>query len=118
MTYVVLITLISVAVVLIIISFFMNDQFGELEKQIEQFSISTMQDTYQIKKKIKILEEELLAENISETVIPTTDPALANKPLVIQKVYHLYQQGYSVAEIAGQTDLNDNDVQAIIKNSK
>jgi predicted PurR-regulated permease PerM len=116
MTYV-LITLISVAVVLIILSFFMNDQFGELEKQIEQFSISTMQDTYQLKKKIKILEEELLTDNISEAVIPT-NPALKNKPLVIQKVYHLYQQGYSVAEIAGQTDLNDNDVQTILNNSK
>lgn len=116
MTFVVLITLISVAVVLIIISFFMNDQFGELEKQIEQFSISTMQDTYQIKKKIKILEEELLAENISETVMPT-NPALKNKPLVIQKIYHLYQQGYSIAEIAKQTDLNDSDVQAVLKNS-
>jgi len=117
MTYAVLTTLIAVAIVLIIISFFMNDQFSELEKQIEQFSISTMQDTYQIKKKIKILEEELLTENISETVMPT-NPALANKPLVIQKVYHLYQQGYSFTEIAGQTDLSDNDVQAILKNSK
>lgn len=117
MTYAVLTTLIAVAIVLIIISFFMNDQFGELEKQIEQFSISTMQDTYQIKKKIKILEEELLTENISEAVIPT-NPGLANKPLIIQKVYHLSQQGYSISEIAKQTDLNDNDVQAILKNSK
>lgn len=113
----ILITLISVAVVLIIISFFMNDQFDELEKQIEQFSISTMQDTYQMKKKIKILEEELLTENISENVMPTNS-TLGNKPLVIQKVYHLYQQGYSVAEIAGQTDLNDTDVQTILKNSR
>src|SRR5690625_220676 len=116
MTYVELITLISVAVELIIISFFMNDKFGELEKQIEQVYISTMQDTYQIKKKIKILDEELLAENISDTVMPT-NPALKNKPLVIQKIYHLYQPGYSISEIAKQTDLNDSDVQAVLKNS-
>lgn len=116
MTLVVLITLVSVAIVLIIVSFFMNDQFSELEKQIEQFSISTMQDTYQMKKKIKILEEELLTENISESVLPTNHTH-ENKPLVIQKVYHLHQQGYSIGEIAGQTDLNDNDVQTILNNS-
>ena len=116
MTYV-LITLISVAVVLIILSFFMNDKFSELEKQLEQFSISAMQDTYQMKKKIKILEEELLSENISETILPTNGTN-NNKPLVIQKVYHLQQQGYSTDEIAGQTGLNNNDVHTILNNSK
>ncbi len=63
----VFITLIIVSIVLFIISFFMNDKFSELEGQLEQFSISTMQDTYQIKKKIKILEEELLTEDLSES---------------------------------------------------
>lgn len=62
----VLVTLIIVAVVLLIASFFMNDKLDDIESQIEQLSISTMQDTYQIKKKIKILEEELLTENISQ----------------------------------------------------
>jgi len=63
----VFITLIIVSIVLFVISFFMNDKFSELEGQLEQFSISTMQDTYQIKKKIKILEEELLTEDLSES---------------------------------------------------
>ncbi|WP_099158511.1 hypothetical protein [Virgibacillus ndiopensis] len=63
----VLITLIAVAIVLFVLSFFMNDKFEEIENQLEQFSISTMQDTYQMKKKIKILEEELLTEDILPT---------------------------------------------------
>ncbi|WP_188453653.1 hypothetical protein [Virgibacillus oceani] len=63
----VLITLIAVAIVLFVLSFFMNDKFEELESQLEQLSISTMQDTYQMKKKIKILEEELLTEEILPT---------------------------------------------------
>ncbi|HLR40114.1 MAG TPA: hypothetical protein VK091_00465 [Virgibacillus sp.] len=62
----VIVTLVIVAVVLLIASFFMNDKLDDMENQIEQLSISTMQDTYQIKKKIKILEEELLSENISQ----------------------------------------------------
>ncbi|WP_042223449.1 hypothetical protein [Oceanobacillus manasiensis] len=60
------IAILVVAIVLFVLSFFMNDRIEELETQLEQFSISTMQDTYQMKKKIKILEEELLTENISE----------------------------------------------------
>lgn len=61
----VLTTLIVVAIGLMVLSFFANDQFTEIENQIEQISISTMQDTYQMKKKIKILEEELLSEDLS-----------------------------------------------------
>ncbi|WP_284140407.1 MULTISPECIES: hypothetical protein [unclassified Virgibacillus] len=57
--------IIGVAIVLFVYSFFMKDKFDELENQIEQLSIATMQDTYQMKKKIKILEEELLGDDIS-----------------------------------------------------
>ncbi|UJL44853.1 hypothetical protein KFZ58_10420 [Virgibacillus sp. NKC19-16] len=63
------IAIIIVAVVLFILSFFMNDKFEDLESQVEQLSISTMQDTYQMKKKIKILEEELLPEDIMQDTL-------------------------------------------------
>ncbi|WP_373892821.1 hypothetical protein ACUL41_08940 [Virgibacillus natechei] len=63
------IAIIIVAVVLFILSFFMNDKFKDLESQVEQLSISTMQDTYQMKKKIKILEEELLPEDIMQNTL-------------------------------------------------
>ncbi|WP_010650880.1 hypothetical protein [Oceanobacillus massiliensis] len=55
-----IIAVIIVAVVLFVLSYFMNDRFEELENKLEQFSITTMQDTYQMKKKINILEEELM----------------------------------------------------------
>lgn len=110
----VLITLIAVAIALFVYSFFMNDKFEQLESQLEQFSISTMQDTYQMKKKIKILEEELLTENIT---LEHVSPDIENKPLLIQKVYHLHQQGYSFEDISKQTELSNNDVQAILKNN-
>lgn len=112
-----LVTLISVGVVLIILSFFMNDKFGELESQLEQFSITTMQDTYQMKKQIKVLEEELLSEGISQPILGL-DKELENKPLLIQKVYHLHQQGYSVKEISTETKLDKNDIKTILNNSK
>lgn|SRR5690625_1767788 len=111
------ITLISVSIVLIILSFFINDKFSELENQLEQFSISTMQDTYQMKKQIKILEEELLTENISNTMEKQTTDLGIDHSSMIQKVYNLYQEGYQINEIAKQTHLSNQDVQTILKNS-
>lgn len=96
----------------------MDDRVTELEEQLEQFSIATMQDTYQMKKKIKILEEELLTEDIGDTNIKNIPPALQDKPLLVQKVYHLQQHGYSNEDIAKQTDLDIHDVQTILNNNK
>jgi len=109
-------TLIIIAVILIILSYMMNDKFHELENQIEENSISTLQDTYQIKKKLKILEEELLTESNSEP-IPSIHGHINNKPILIQKVQHLHEQGHSIEAIAKQTDLSEHDIQTIIKNS-
>lgn len=109
-----LFAVIAIAVILFILSFYMNDKFEELEGQLEQLSISTMQDTYQIKKKVKILEEELLVDNFPSTMQQTYD----QKPLLIQKVFDLHQEGYSIEEISKQTKLSNNDVHAILQNTK
>ncbi|WP_156290724.1 hypothetical protein [Oceanobacillus salinisoli] len=63
------ITILIVAVALFALSFFMNDRLEELESQVEQLSITTMQDAYQLKKKIKVLEEELLPEELENDMI-------------------------------------------------
>jgi len=60
-------TILVIGVVLFILSYFMNDRLDELESQVEQNSITTMQDTYQMKKKIKVLEEELLPGEIDQS---------------------------------------------------
>jgi len=97
----------------------MTDKLKDLEDQLEQFSIATMQDTYQIKKKINILEEELLTENSlrPQTQKHEIPKSIQNKPLLIQKVYHLHQQGYSADDISKQTDLTNHDVQTILNNT-
>ncbi|TXL67981.1 hypothetical protein FHP05_02870 [Cerasibacillus terrae] len=60
------ITIIIVAVILFVLSFFMKDKIEDLENQVEQLSLSTMQDTYQLKKKIKVLEEEILSDSFQK----------------------------------------------------
>ena len=60
------ISIIVIGIALFVLSFFTNDKFEDLENQIEQLSVSTMQDTYQMKKKINVLEEELLTDDMSK----------------------------------------------------
>jgi hypothetical protein len=52
--------LLAFAIIVLILSFFKRDKVNELEEQLEQLSLTVMQEHYQIKKRIKILEEELL----------------------------------------------------------
>lgn len=58
-----IVAIIAIALVLFVLSLFMRDKFSELDSQLEQLSISTMQDNYKMSKKIKILEEELLTDD-------------------------------------------------------
>lgn len=112
----ILVTLIIVSIILFAISFKMNDKFDQLETQVEQLSITTMQDTYQIQKKLKVLEEELLTEDIIGIDSQTMKQNQQQKPLLLQKVYRLKEQGYSVEDIASNTKLSLHDVQTILKN--
>lgn len=116
-----IVSILVIAIILFLISFFMDDDVKRLEEQFEQFSISTMQDTYLMKKKIKILEEELLTSPSNVAESHSTQPenlpdAVKNKPLLIQKVHHLHQQGYSNEEIAKQTALSTHDIQTVLTN--
>lgn len=120
MTYLI-VSLIGIAIVLFIVSFFADDKVTKLEEQFEQFSITTMQDTYQLKKRIKILEEEILSSNVSqkpnyEQNMRNVPDSVKHKPLLIQKVYHLHQQGYSIVDISQQTALSEDDIQTILNN--
>lgn len=112
-----LVSVVVIALILFVSSFFMSDKFKDLEDQIEQFSITTMQDTYQMKKKLKVLEEELLTGNNSQSITDEIPQSLQDKPLLIQKIYHLHQQGYSPEDISEQTDLTSHDVETILRSN-
>lgn len=62
-------SIITIAVVLLILSLFMSDRFDDVESQVEQLSITTMQDTNQLKKKVKALEQELLTDDYSNNSV-------------------------------------------------
>ncbi|SER21264.1 hypothetical protein [Piscibacillus halophilus] len=112
-----ILTLIIISIVLFILSFFMNNRFDELEKQIEDISIASMQNEYQLKNKIKVLEEELLVDpydmttprsNVSQSVTEYKEPT------IVQKVKNLYDEGYSLHEISNESGLREEDIRIIV----
>lgn len=105
-----IITLLVISIVLFIISFFTNDKFKQLEDQLEQASLSNLQETYQMKKKIKILEEELLSDDMDAFDIqkPKQTP-------LMRTVQQMHLAGKSTAEIARSTNLSEYDIHSLIK---
>jgi hypothetical protein len=58
-----LLILFVLGLILLIVSFFKEDSIKQLEDQIEGTSVTVMQELYKIKKKIRVLEEELMIED-------------------------------------------------------
>ncbi|SHN11796.1 hypothetical protein [Gracilibacillus kekensis] len=108
-------TLIIIALILWIASFFMQDKFKQIEDQFEQFSISSLQETYQLKKKISVLEEELLMDDMSiqQSIHPSTNAS--QQTTILKRIKELYNQGYETDYIAEQVNMNEYDVISIIK---
>ncbi|WKB36933.1 hypothetical protein QS257_08990 [Terrilactibacillus sp. S3-3] len=58
----IILILIIIGLLTLAISFFKKDRIKQLEKQIEDNSITMMQELYKVKKKVRILEEEVMLE--------------------------------------------------------
>jgi Mor family transcriptional regulator len=107
--------LIVLAVLLFVISFFLKDPYKELREEIDQLTIQQIQDLYQIKKKLKVLEEELL---VSDTTLEKQSSFHTGKKqiheIIKNQVWSLAQQGMDINQIAKQSSLTNQEVQEII----
>jgi hypothetical protein len=56
----ILIILLIIGVGMLILSFFQKDKTKLIETQLENFTIQVMKEIYQVKKKVKVIEEELM----------------------------------------------------------
>jgi hypothetical protein len=109
-----MIVLFSISILLFIISFFMNDPVKSLKEELDQLSIQMLQDTYQLKKKVRILEEELL---VPETNIPEPVGRRTND-IIKKQVTLLHMQGLSIEQIAKQSALTEEEVYSIIQENE
>lgn len=118
-----IILLFSLAIVLLIISFFGKDKVAKLEEDMEQMTLTYMQDIYQLKKKVKILEEEFVIQD--EPVPPVKVKSTVNSndsepihEILKSQVLSLYSQGLSLDQIARQSSLTKEQTIAVIEQQR
>ncbi|MBE2939396.1 hypothetical protein HPK10_01555 [Anoxybacillus flavithermus] len=99
-----LIGLISFAIILLLISFFQKDRVKEVEEQVEQLTLSTMQQLYEIKKRVKALEEELL---VGMELFSTEE-----------QIWSLHKQGWTKEQIARKLNMPIDEVNIVIARNK
>ncbi|PLT29201.1 hypothetical protein [Peribacillus deserti] len=117
MEYIIL-TLLLFSALVFIFSLLRKDRFAELEREIEQLSLSYMQDIYQLKKKISVLEEELLFQD-SQGGFPDLPPPAKKgistvHEIIKNQVLALYRQGLSIERISQQSNLQQDEILSII----
>ncbi|MEK5232500.1 hypothetical protein MHB42_12110 [Lysinibacillus sp. FSL K6-0232] len=140
------ILLMSIGIVLMILSFFFKNSTKKLEKDVEELSIAIFQETNHLKRRLKIVEEELLLEpefQVKSKSAPThtaqnpkvqqmmqavqqaaqtakvTQTTAQAKPIhqiIVSQVLELNRQGLSVADISIRSNLTEEQVRQVIAN--
>ena len=131
--------LMIIGILCIVVSFFLKDTSKKLEQDVEDLSISFYQETNSLKKRLKLIEEELLLEP-NFTVKPktsnkrqldaykqtaqVTQTRHANSgqtspqinEILVSQVIQLNKQGYPVDEISKMSTLSKEQVISILSN--
>lgn len=108
--------LLAFAVVVFVLSFFLKDPYKELREEIDQLTIQQVQEVYQIKKKLKVLEEELLVDG--DKLYKKDQHTNSKKEIheiIKNQVWSLAQQGRETSQIARQSSLSLDEVEQIIR---
>ncbi|MGE7942906.1 hypothetical protein [Lysinibacillus sp. RS5] len=139
------IILMIVGILLIIVSFFFKNNAKKVEQDVEELSISIFQETNNLKRRLKIVEEELLLEpefqvksnsaqnnmqdpKVQQVIQAVQQAAQASKAgqgspqtknihqIIVSQVLELNKQGLSVADISIRSNLTEEQVRQVIAN--
>lgn len=112
-----IIGLAAAGIVFLFVSFFLKDRSRLLEKEVEDLSMQFLQETYQLKKKIRVLEEELLigppVTSLQETA-SASETVVGINEILKNQVISLYYQGAKIEDIARQSSLSLPQVRQIL----
>lgn len=120
---IIIISLIGLAILLFIISFFKRDRLSIIEQDLEELSLQQIRDSYILKKRIQILEEKLLLQD--SLSMPKKAPSdlsdensLKVNEILKSQVQSLYQQGLSIDEISQRSTLSHKEIMTILQHSQ
>ncbi|USK73421.1 hypothetical protein [Peribacillus frigoritolerans] len=118
-----IVLLFSLAIVLLIISFFGKDKVAKLEEDLEQMTLTYMQDIYRLKKKVKILEEEFVIQDdpvpsVKDQITVTSNDIEPIHEILKSQVLSLYSQGLPLDQIARQSSLTKEQTISVIEQQR
>ncbi|WP_018923763.1 hypothetical protein [Salsuginibacillus kocurii] len=87
------------------LSFLVTKKETSAKEDVEQLSMTMMAEVYQLKKKLNVLEEELL----HETTLQVGSTQFTSDQLQ-EEVISWFRAGYSVEEIATEMELTPDEV--------
>ncbi|AXH99007.1 hypothetical protein DV702_04225 [Sporosarcina sp. PTS2304] len=105
--------LLIIGVVAVVASFFVGSNTRVLEDELEKVSISLHQETSNLKKRVRVLEEELMiAAPAQESFEAPKKPVHA---IIVNQITSLHKQGYTVLEISQRSSLAEEEVIAVLR---
>lgn len=111
-----MIALLGLSVFLFFISFFAKDDIKQIEEQLDHLTLSLAQETYQLKKRLQVLEEELLIHHeLPPNAVSEHDSDRHAPTSIKNRVFMLYKQGLSYEQIARETALTIEEVRMILR---
>ncbi|WPK11475.1 hypothetical protein R6U77_16510 [Lysinibacillus louembei] len=113
------IILMIVGIFFIILSLFLRDSHKKVEKEVEDLSLTIFQETNQLKRRLKIVEEELMLEPNFQVAKKKPLPAQprASQPvngILVSQVLELNKQGLAIEEISRLSTLSEEQVRQIL----
>ena len=110
------IVLIIIGILIVIFSFFIDNRARSYSDDLERVSISLHQETNGLKKRLKAVEEELM---IGIGQMPKNDQEIPRaKPvheIIVNQIFSLHTQGFSVEAIAKRSSLTAAEVTAVLR---
>jgi uncharacterized protein (DUF433 family) len=106
--------LLGFSLVLFLISLFQKNPYQELREEVDQLTFQQVQEIYQMKQRLKLLEEELLVNDDHFTKSPKRNTRDIHE-IIKNQVIALSQQGKSIEQIASQSSLSTDDVYQILQ---
>jgi hypothetical protein len=103
-----------IGILLIGLSFLLKDSNKKVETEVEELSFSLYQETSALKRRLKVIEEELLIESTKMTSPKKNIKKPVVHEIIKSQVLELHKQGYSLKEISTRSSLTVEEVQAVI----
>lgn len=106
--------LLIVGVLAVLASFFIGNGNRAFEDELEKVSVSLHQETNNLKKRLRVLEDELMVSPpVRENF--TSAPKKPVHAIIVNQITSLHSQGYTIPEIARRASMPETEVTEVLR---